>query len=329
MDDGDPRGVSVKTVLLFVSLVLLGTLLVAILVLRLDSRRKRLEQRVEMCADVGGERDQRTEGPRSIRTSRASRARLPEILYSVLRLPVGLPHANVVPIWLVFATSIMIAAAMGWGANFIIPATWCWLGGLAASVVLARGIFGWEVERYRAKLLQQMPDAIELVVSAVRAGLPVSESFRGLAREMPSPTREEFAQMISEMSLGAPPEEALMSAHRRTRVTEYAMFAVTVAVQMRSGGRLAETIQNLAETVRQRVAIAQRANALAAEAKLSARVISILPFIGGALMAFLQPGSMGPLLHEPRGKQMLAFGSVSLVLGMFTMAKMIRGVTRE
>jgi tight adherence protein B len=98
---------------------------------------------------------------------------------------------------------------------------------------------------------------------------------------------------------------------------------------MRSGGGLAETIQNLAETVRQRLAVAQRAHALAAEAKLSSRIISVLPFIGGALMTVLQPGSLGPLFHEPRGKRLIAFGVVTLILGMFTMHKLIQGVTRD
>jgi tight adherence protein B len=131
------------------------------------------------------------------------------------------------------------------------------------------------------------------------------------------------------MSLGVAAEDALLGVHRRTRVTEYAIFAVTIGVQSKSGGRLAETIQNLAETVRQRLAIANRARALAGEAKISAIVLAALPFVAGAGLSVIQPGYLDPLFHDPRGNRMLVVAVVGMVLGIWTMRHMIIKATSE
>ena len=74
---------------------------------------------------------------------------------AVLRVPIGLPRAHVVPVWLVLAIAAVGGTAAGWGANFVLPATLCWISGTATTILLARGIFGWELERYKKHLLQQ------------------------------------------------------------------------------------------------------------------------------------------------------------------------------
>jgi tight adherence protein B len=319
----------VHTGLLAAGVVLLLALVVAIIVLQLDSRNKRLEERIETVAEFGPLREQEQDRPLSIRVSRRRGAGTRELAYTLLRVPVGIPRANVVPIWFVFASGIVAGIAESWVAFIFVSPVTAWISAVATGLLLIRGTFGWEVERYRKQLLGQIADALELVGSATRAGLPATEAFRMLAREMPSPTRDEFTQVVNEIAVGAAVEDALMGVHRRTRLSEYAIFAVTMAIQTKSGGRLSETIQNLAETVRQRVAIAGRAEALSAEAKLSARVITALPFVGGAAMSFLQQGFLTPLLHDPRGKRLVVIGVVTLLLGMFTMRKLIQGVSKD
>jgi tight adherence protein B len=146
---------------------------------------------------------------------------------------------------------------------------------------------------------------------------------------MPSPTCDEFVRVNNEMALGVAAEDALLSMHQRTGVTEYAIFAVTIGVQARSGGRLAETIQNLAETVRERLAIAARARALAGEAKISAYIMGALPVISAGLMSLVQPAELAPLFNDPRGVRMFMIGLITLFLGVVTMRQMIRGATRD
>jgi tight adherence protein B len=146
---------------------------------------------------------------------------------------------------------------------------------------------------------------------------------------MPSPTLEEFIQVCNDMALGGSADEALLGLYHRTGVTEYAIFAVTIGVQARSGGRLAETVQNLAETIRERLAITARAKALAGEAKASAIIMGILPIIAGLISYVTQPQQIAILFNDPRGTRLLVIGVVTLVLGAVTMIQMIKGATSD
>jgi tight adherence protein B len=154
----------------------------------------------------------------------------------------------------------VIAAAAIFYANSLLefPTLYMSLAAAIVAIMVVRGLFGWQQRRFTNQLFRQLPDTIELVTSTVRSGLPVNEAFRTVAREMPQPTAGQFAIVCSELGLGRPPEEAVEDVYRRTQVAEYGIFAVTLAVQMKSGGSLTETLQTLGDTVRQRVALAYR-----------------------------------------------------------------------
>ena len=251
------------------------------------------------------------------------------LLARMINLPVDLPLANVIsPIW-VFLVALIAGVAVAWFGHLLAGWYISTAEGVVSAFLMARWTFGWELGRYRGKLVRQLPDAVQLVISATRAGLPVTEAFQAIASEMPSPTRDEFVRVANEVALGVPAEDALLSMHRRTGVTEYAIFAVTIGVQQRSGGRLAETIQNLADMVRERLSIAARARALAGEAKGSAIIMAALPVVAGIMLSFIQPGHLDPLFHDPRGIRMFVFGVTTLFLGIVTMRQMIRGATRD
>jgi tight adherence protein B len=309
--------------------LLLGVLAAAPFVLRLDARRKRLERSLATVTGAGDAQAYGLARERSIRVAQAHSHKLQLGALRLLSFPSDLPLAHRVSPLLVFAAGIIIAGATGWFARIFLPGWIAMCIAVVVSFMTWRGLFGWELNQYRDKLVRQLPDTIELVASATRAGLSVAESFRGIVREMPSPTRDEFQRVTNEMALGQPVDEALTAVYRRTRLTEYAIFAVTIGVQMRSGGRLVETIQNLADVIRQRLAVAARARALAAEARLSARIISVMPFIGGVLMSAIHPGYLDPLFHDPRGKRMFVVGIVTLILGIVTMRRLVNGVVRE
>ena len=232
------------------------------------------------------------------------------------------------PFW-IFGFGIVCSGLFFWLSQFLMPGPASVGVGLLAGLLLVRGVFGWEIGRYEAKLVSQLPDTVQLVVSATRAGLPVSEAFRAVADEMPSPTREEFIRVVNEIALGSSPDAALLSLHHRTGVTEYAIFAVTIGVQARSGGRLAETIQNLAEIVRERLTIAARARALSGEAKASAVILGILPIVSGGISAITQPDQIAILFTDPRGTRLLAIGIITLLVGALTMRQLIIGATKE
>ena len=170
------------------------------------------------------------------------------------------------------------AAAVFYANGFLqFPILYVSPAALGVAVMVVRGLFGWQRRRLAEQLFRQLPDTINMVTSAVRSGLPVNEAFRTIAREMPQPTAGQFAPVCSELALGRPAEEAVEGVYRRTGVAEYGFFAVTLGVQMKSGGGLAETLQTLADTVRQRVTLAARAKALAGEVIFSSRALSLAP----------------------------------------------------
>jgi tight adherence protein B len=311
------------------AILLLAVMIMAPLIVIADTRRKRLLRRVEAVAYAGDSLEAGGDLPRSIRIAEARNERLRELAYRLLRMPVDLPQAHVLPVPAVFALGAVAAVLSFWASQVMVPLAVAALSGLVSGFLMVRFIFGREYGHYSLQLVRQLPDTIEMVIGATRAGLPASEAFRAVAREMPGPTRFEFARIVNEMALGNTPADALKSVYRRTRVTEYAIFSVTLSVQTRSGGRLSETIQSLAETIRQRLTIAARAHALAAEAKLSARIIGVMPFVAGAAMSYVQPGYLDPLFHDPVGKHLLMIAVVTLILGIFTMSRLIRGVTGE
>jgi tight adherence protein B len=183
-----------------------------------------------------------------------------------------------------------------------------------AAIIVMRGLFGWQQRRVALQLFRQLPDAIQLVTSTVRTGLPVHEAFRALARDMPQPTAGQFAIVCSEVNLGRPLEEAVEAVYRRTQVAEYAMFAVTLAVQLKSGGALAETLQNLGDTVRQRVALAARAKAMAGEVIFSSRALTISPLLGGGVLC-------------AAGNKLLAYAVASVLVGALVISWMVRRET--
>src|SRR5246127_487944 len=203
----------------------------------------------------------------------------------------------------------VIAAAAIFYANSLLEFSILYVSLAAAivAVMVVRGLFGWQRRRLANQLFRQLPDTIQLVTSTVRSGLPVNEAFRTIAREMPQPTAGQFAIVCSEVSLGRPPEEAVEAIYRRTQVAEYAMFAVTLAVQLKSGGSLAETLQLLGETVSQRVALAARAKALAGEVIFSSRALTVSPVIAGGLLYAANPLNVDLLFTDPVGNRLLAY----------------------
>jgi tight adherence protein B len=231
------------------------------------------------------------------------------------------------PAYVVLAGALAAAAVVY--ANRLVGLSGVTISVAAAivAILVVRGLFGWQQYRFAVELFKQLPDTVQLVTSTVRSGLPVHEAFRTIAREMPQPTAGQFAIVCNELALGRAPEEAVEGIYRRTGVAEYAMFAVTLAVQLKSGGSLAETLQTLGETVRQRVALAARAKALAAEVIFSSRALSVSPLIVGGLLYMISPQSVDMLFYDPVGNMLLAYAVGSVIAGHFVIRWIIRKET--
>jgi tight adherence protein B len=191
-------------------------------------------------------------------------------------------------------------------------------------LIAARTYFGWVDARRRQQLLVQLPDALAMIVRAVRVGIPIPEAVRAIALEAEPPTSVEFAALSSEIVIGVPLENGLRSLARRTGLGEYSFFATAVSVQSQTGGGLTEVMENLADVIRRRVALQSRGRALSAEARSSALVLAVMPLVTGTMLWLINPGYIDTLFEERIGHTLLAVGASSLAIGIFTMRTIIR-----
>jgi tight adherence protein B len=189
---------------------------------------------------------------------------------------------------------------------------------------LARIIFGWERARYQKAVLEQLPDVMALICRAVGAGIPLSEALRSVAQDSSTPSREAFIQVVSEIAIGQPLEAALWKLYERVGLSEYAFFAVTIGLQAQTGGSLVETLQNLQDLVRKRVALSKRGKAMAAEARASAMILSALPFVMGTILAFMQPGFLDFFFNTETGNHLLLVAFGLMGMGIMVMRQLIR-----
>jgi tight adherence protein B len=246
-----------------------------------------------------------------------------------LGLSPGLLTSRRVPLPLLLLIAGTSGGVLAWASTLMVELPFAIAIGLPASAVVLRAAYQWEVGRLREEAFKQIPDAIGLMVRAVRAGLPISEAVRSVAREMPDPTRSEFQRLIGEMGIGTPLDKALWGIAERTGLREYAFLSVVIGLQAQTGGSLAEALENIGDLVRRRVAMAAKANALASQARASAGILVALPIFSGTAVSVMRPGYLDMLFTDPRGINLLAMAVGMLLFGMFVIRTMIRRSTME
>jgi tight adherence protein B len=246
-----------------------------------------------------------------------------------LGLSPGLLTSRRVPLPLLLLIAGTSGGVLAWASTLMVELPFAIAIGLPASAVVLRAAYQWEVGRLREEAFKQIPDAIGLMVRAVRAGLPISEAVRSVAREMPDPTRSEFQRLIGEMGIGTPLDKSLWGIAERTGLREYAFLSVVIGLQAQTGGSLAEALENIGDLVRRRVAMAAKANALASQARASAGILVALPIFSGTAVSVMRPGYLDMLFTDPRGINLLAMAVGMLLFGMFVIRTMIRRSTME
>ena len=313
-----------------IAVILLSVLFISIAVLIRDSGDRRLQERLsQISAVVIDDKSSRDLQAIVIRRSQMQTGVLTGVATRFLKFAPDSPDANIIPVKVVALLGVVIGLAGIWVMMNLLDPLQGILAGIAIGFLAVRFIFGWEHRRYTQALLKQLPDMIELMISGSRAGLPVSESLRNVAREMQPPTKQAIAEVVSDIGIGRTVDEALLKVYERTRISEYAIVAVAVGVQTQTGGALAESLQNVAEIVRTRLTIAARASALASEAKASAVILVALPFVAGGALAIVRPGYLDLLFEDPRGVSIIAYGVASMAAGIMTMRWMIQNAVAD
>ncbi len=227
-------------------------------------------------------------------------------------------------LWRTLVHGAAAAAFAWWATEPVLGEAGAALVSLAALVVTPRTVFAASRRKTLEMLLDQLPDAIGLVVRATRAGIPVSESLRMVSVELGEPIAPLFRRIVDETAVGVDLETVLGRASANVRLPEFRFFVVTLTLQRETGGNLTEPLENLADMIRQRRRVRLRTRALTSEARSSAMVLAALPFLAGGGLFLLNPDYGRRLIDEPSGNMMLAMAGGLLVVGIGSMQLLIR-----
>ncbi|WP_439668606.1 Pilus assembly protein TadB [Cupriavidus necator] len=184
------------------------------------------------------------------------------------------------------------------------------------------------VMRLRAKRLKQMeaqlPDAVDMISRALRAGHSFSGALGMVGQEMKAPIGPEFRTTFEEINYGVALDEAMTNLAIRVPVGDLRYFVIAVLIQRESGGNLAEILDTIGTMVRERLKLYDKIRVLSAEGKMSAWVLGLLPFCTAGMVMVVNPGFMEVLWKDPIGLKMLGGALVSMVFGVLWMRKIIR-----
>jgi tight adherence protein B len=177
--------------------------------------------------------------------------------------------------------------------------------------------------RREAKFLAGFPDAVDIIVRGIKAGLPLLDSMRLITSEAPEPLRSEFRAIIETQTVGIPIGEACGRLYERIPVPEANFFAIVIAIQQRAGGNLSEALGNLSRVLRDRKKMKGKIQAMSMEAKASAVIIACLPLAVMCLVYITSPQYIELLWTHPMGRMMLVACAVWMSMGVIVMRRMI------
>jgi tight adherence protein B len=182
----------------------------------------------------------------------------------------------------------------------------------------------WNKRRVRLKsFAAQLPDALELVARALRAGHSLGAGMHVVAEEMPAPIADEFGRVYEEQNLGIAIEDSMMAMCERVPNLDLRFFVTSVAIQRQTGGDLAEILDKIGYVVRERYRILGQVKALTGEGRLSGIVLIALPFVLFLVMLHIQPNYVAALWTHPMGIRMSIFAIFMQILGALVIRKIV------
>ena len=223
-----------------------------------------------------------------------------------------------------WTVSGILAAACFMAAMFVGGGFLGALGlGFAAGFGLPRWALSFLKKRREKAFLRALPDAVDVIVRGIKAGLPLFESLKVVATDSPEPLRSEFLTIIETQAIGMPLGEACVRLYERMPVPEANFFGIVISIQQKSGGNLSEALGNLSKVLRDRKKMAEKIQAMSMEAKASAAIIGSLPPCVMFFVWLTTPDYISLLWTHPTGQLMLVGCLIWMTIGILVMKKMI------
>jgi tight adherence protein B len=195
--------------------------------------------------------------------------------------------------------------------------------GIIAGFFLPRVYLGFRKNKRLKDFNDQLGDALNLMVNSLRAGYSTMQAIEVISNEMPAPISEEFGRVVLELQLGVPFDAAMANLIRRMPSADMDLVVTAMSVQREVGGNLAEVLDAISFTIRERVRIKGEIKTLTAQGRITGYVITALPFGLAILLYMINPGFMGGLFTDPCGWVMIGVGLVLITVGFIVVRKIV------
>jgi tight adherence protein B len=199
------------------------------------------------------------------------------------------------------------------------------MAGLAfvAGLGAPRWLLSYLKKRREARFMTELPNAIDVIVRGVKAGLPLGDCIRIIGSETQEPVKSEFRMIAESTAVGMPLPEACAKLYERIPLAEANFFAIVITIQQKAGGSLSEALANLSRVVRERKKMKAKIHAMSMEAKASAVIIAALPIVVMVLVYLTSPAYIELLWTTPLGRTMLVSCAGWMMCGVLVMRRMI------
>ena len=252
-------------------------------------------------------------------------SKIPAIRRMEEKLQTELKKANILMKSSEFIVLIFLSAVIGSILGYIIAGgsieRGVWLGAITWIIPLA-----WlksQVSKRKVKLEKQLPEMINMTANSLKAGYSLVQSLELLSREMAAPLSEEIQRMLQEMRFGASTEKALMNFNERIDSKDLDLIITAMLIQRQVGGNLAEILQTIGSTIRERIRIQGEIKSLTAQGRMSMWIFMLLPIGLGLFISMANPEYMNALFTHPLGIGMLVMAVIGQFIGYILIKKII------
>lgn len=227
---------------------------------------------------------------------------------------------------LLMLSAVGLLVGMTLGQRTPMPFTLGLLFSLLLTVVVGVLLFRSSLQKHLHQLREGLPDAIDAITRSVRAGVPVANTFGQVAMHLTGPLATEFRTIDHWLKLGIPLRQVIQTSAGRVPMAEYRFFAVILIINQEAGGRLGETLDRLATTLRQRRELAMKVQSKTSEARASAKIVAALFPCCLGYMYLKSPEDITFLFSDPVGSTILIYALCSITLGMLITHLMVKRI---
>ena len=188
---------------------------------------------------------------------------------------------------------------------------------------LPRFFVNFVLKRRLKKFIDELPNALDVMVRSIKSGLPLNDALRLIANESKEPVKSEFRRVVESQQMGLSVPDSIARMYLTVPLSEVNFFAIVIQIQAQAGGNLSEALGNLSRVIRDRKKMRAKVVALSMEAKASAAIIGALPFIVAFLVYLTSPEYMMILFTDPRGHLIMGVSAVWMSIGLYVMRNMI------